>query len=102
MINPIITNNPSQIKALCQTHYVKGLYVFGSVVTNKFNEDSDIDFLVELKETAFSNYAANYFEMSEELEKITLRHVDLITVLMVKNEIVIKSINKNKEVVFVS
>lgn len=102
MLAPIITNNLPQIKALCKTHFVKELYVFGSAVTNNFNETSDVDFLVEFKETAFTNYATNYFDMIEALERITLRRVDLLTTGMVKNELFKKNININKEVVFVS
>lgn len=35
---------------------VKNLYLFGSIVRNQNNPDSDIDVLVELKEKTFDSY----------------------------------------------
>ena len=33
----------ADITKLCSTHKVKSLYAFGSVLTDKFNDNSDID-----------------------------------------------------------
>ena len=35
------------IIALCKRHKVKKLFAFGSVLTNRFNEQSDIDLVVD-------------------------------------------------------
>ena len=35
----------SEIKSLCHKHGVKSLYVFGSVLTPRFTDKSDVDFL---------------------------------------------------------
>ena len=35
------------IIALCKKHKVKKLFAFGSVLTNRFNDKSDIDLLEE-------------------------------------------------------
>ena len=61
MLAPIITNNINQIKTLCQEHKVKELYAFGSATTDKFNEESDVDLLVEFGEVSIEKYADNYF-----------------------------------------
>ena len=37
------------IDDLCRKHKVKSLYAFGSVVTGKFNPESDVDFIVDIK-----------------------------------------------------
>ena len=42
----IIERNIALLKKLCIEHKVSKLYVFGSVNTNKFNNESDIDFFV--------------------------------------------------------
>jgi len=42
----LIEKNMDKIKALCMTYNVKTLFAFGSVCTDKFNEQSDIDLLV--------------------------------------------------------
>ena len=33
---------------LCKVHHVKELYAFGSVITDNFRQQSDIDLLVEI------------------------------------------------------
>jgi predicted nucleotidyltransferase len=38
----------TQIKILCKENKVKDLFVFGSVLTADFNENSDIDFIVDI------------------------------------------------------
>ena len=42
-MNHLLEDNKLKIDALCQNHKVKTLYAFGSVLTPKFNENSDID-----------------------------------------------------------
>lgn len=51
------------VTALCKKHKVNSLYVFGSVVTNKFKDDSDIDLLVSF--LPFMDYADNYFDFED-------------------------------------
>ncbi|MBU0763422.1 MAG: nucleotidyltransferase domain-containing protein [Bacteroidetes bacterium] len=43
----LITNNLDQIIALCKKHRVKSLYIFGSILSERFNDQSDIDFVVD-------------------------------------------------------
>ena len=40
----LITDNLQKIIALCKKYKVKTLYVFGSILTSSFNEQSDVDF----------------------------------------------------------
>ena len=44
----LIQRNIAQIVALCEKHKVESLYVFGSVLTERFNDESDIDFVVKI------------------------------------------------------
>jgi len=48
MLQPSILALLPQIKELFQKHKIKNAYVFGSVLNERFNEKSDIDFLVNL------------------------------------------------------
>ena len=41
----ILIKYKQEICILCKQHKVKTLYVFGSVLTKKFNNKSDIDFI---------------------------------------------------------
>ena len=42
------------IAQLCEKYNVEKLYVFGSVLTEKFNENSDIDFIVNFHQVELS------------------------------------------------
>lgn len=44
---------------LCETHKVKSLYAFGSVLTEDFNKESDIDLIVDFSNIAVEDYADN-------------------------------------------
>ena len=60
--------NSDEILNLCEIHKVASLYVFGSVVSEKFNSKSDVDFLVNFKAVNFADYADNYFNFKFSLE----------------------------------
>ena len=49
--------NIGTIKDLCENHEVDRLYLFGSILSNKFNSKSDIDFLVKFKNIDLLQYA---------------------------------------------
>jgi uncharacterized protein len=68
------------IAAFCRKWQIRELSLFGSVLTNRFREDSDIDFLVTFEEPApdWGPWGSRWSEMKEELESIVGRKVDLV------------------------
>ena len=84
------------IDDLCRKHKVKSLYAFGSVVTGKFNPESDVDFIVDIKSTGPLEYAENYFDLKFELESLLQRPIDLLEQKGLKNRYLIQNINKHK------
>ena len=44
----LIEDNSQGIPAICEKHKVSRLFVFGSILTDRFNEDSDVDMVVDL------------------------------------------------------
>ena len=46
----IIEDKIDELKEICETFDVKTMYVFGSVCTEGFNENSDIDILISFKD----------------------------------------------------
>lgn len=81
-------------------HYVEHLYVFGSVLTNRFNRNSDIDMLVDFSGIDLVNYADNYFNLKFGLEEILKREVDLLEDKAIKNPFLRKSIDSSKQVIY--
>ncbi|MDR0830115.1 MAG: nucleotidyltransferase domain-containing protein [Prevotellaceae bacterium] len=92
----IIEKNIDELKELCVLHNVAMLFVFGSVLTRKFNKNSDVDFLVSFKKMDFGDYTDNYFELADKFEKLLNRKVDLVTDKSLKNPYFIESVNNNK------
>jgi predicted nucleotidyltransferase len=51
----IIDQNIDIIRRLCEQHYVSQLAVFGSILTDKFDKNSDIDLLVDFSNIDLEN-----------------------------------------------
>lgn len=82
---PIIEDNRDAIAALCRKHRVKALWVFGSAIGDAWKpETSDIDLLVDLGEYD-DQVHRRFFGLQHDLEALTGRPVDLITVNSVEN-----------------
>lgn len=61
------------------------------------NKDSDLDFLVEFsKDLDVLDYADNYFDFVEALEKLTGRKIDLLSVNALKNPVLKQEIYNTK------
>lgn len=91
----IIEKNIDKIRALCIKHKVNKLFVFGSVLTDKLNKSSDIDFIVEFSGVDLYNYADNYFDLKKSLENLLERQVDLLESKAIKNPFLKKSIDSS-------
>lgn len=88
------------ITKLCEIHKVKKLYAFGSVLTESFNIDSDIDLIVEFENIKLEEYADNYFDFKFSLQDILKRPIDLLEDQAIKNPYFRKSIDKKKQLVY--
>jgi predicted nucleotidyltransferase len=96
----LIDNNIESLKRLCNIYNVDKMYLFGSALTSNFNEKSDIDFLVKFKPIELSKYFENYIDFKENLQSLFGREVDLLEEQTLRNPILIKSINRSKELVY--
>jgi uncharacterized protein len=92
----LIQEHKDEIIDLCDKHHVQELYAFGSVLTDSFNKESDIDLLVRFSNVNLFDYFDNYMDFKESLEDIFDRTVDLVEVQTLKNPILKRSIDNNK------
>jgi len=74
----------SEISRICRKYGIKSLTAFGGVLSDEFNENSDIDFLLELDSAG--NGLVRYMNAKRELEKLFQRPVDLVMPKTIKNE----------------
>ena len=96
----IIERNIDELIDLCKQHKVKELYIFGSVLTAKFSDSSDIDFLVQFENVDLLEYADNYFDFKEKLEKLFGREIDLLENQAIHNPIFRKVLDREKRIVY--
>ena len=88
------------IVKLCQAHKVKNLYAFGSILTDHFNADSDIDLIVDFTPMDVEEYADNYFDFKFSLQDIFQRQVDLLEEKAIKNPYFLQNVNQTKQLVY--
>ncbi len=88
------------INKLCSTYKVKQLYAFGSVLTEKFNKDSDIDLIVDFEPIDIAQYADNYYDFKFSLEEVFQKPVDLLEEKAIKNPYFRQVVNKQRQLIY--
>ncbi|WP_192346623.1 nucleotidyltransferase family protein [Algoriphagus sp. Y33] len=81
----LIEKNREALNLLCKTHKVKQLFVFGSVMTTSFNDESDLDFLIDFDKLNIKDFATIFFEFKFALEDLFNRNIDLIEREAIRN-----------------
>lgn len=83
---------------ILRKHHVKDAYLFGSVLTERFNDESDVDLLVTYED--FSDdpveRGENMWDLQFALEDNLHRDVDLLNAANLKNPYFIKEVNETK------
>jgi hypothetical protein len=88
------------IAKLCETHKVKSLYAFGSILNDNFDSESDIDLIVDFTNMEVEDYADNYFDFKFSLQEIFKRPVDLLEEKAIKNPYLRQKVNQQAQLVF--
>lgn len=89
-----------KIITLCKQYKVHKLFVFGSILTNRFNEHSDVDFVVDFNKDEVDDYFNNYFDFKYALENFFGRKVDLLENQAITNPYLKKNIDATKALVY--
>lgn len=100
----LIEMNLDKIIALCKKYKVAKLWVFGSILTPRFNDRSDVDFSVNFDEETINaerlDWADIFFDFFHELESIIGRKVDLVCDDAVKNPVFRKELDRTKRLIY--
>jgi uncharacterized protein len=99
MVAPRFTNQDAEIVAFCRRWMVRELALFGSVLRDDFRPDSDVDVLVDFQPDAPWSYW-EWPQMTDELESIFGRRVDLIDAAGLKNPFRRKAIFETRRVMY--
>ena len=76
--------SPENLAKFCEENQIKELAVFGSILRDDFNEESDIDLLVSYQPTAKRGLIQK-IQMTETLKLLFKRDVDLISKKAIEN-----------------
>jgi predicted nucleotidyltransferase len=85
---------------LCETHKVKTLYAFGSVLNEKFNSDSDIDLIVDFANVPVEDYADNFFDLKFSRQEILKKPIDLLEENAIRNPYLKNALDNQKQLVY--
>ena len=98
-MSPKVKMDRGRVEAFCRKWKVKELSLFGSVVTEEFGPESDVDVLVDL-ERGHGLTLYDWLDMIDELREIFGREVDLVSKRGLKNPMRRSEILRTAEVVY--
>ena len=100
-MQPFIEAKQKELTSLCRRHHVRRLELFGSAASGNFEPTtSDLDFLVEFEELDPPAYADAYFGLQESLSALYQRPVDLVVPTAVRNPYFLRSIERNRALLY--
>lgn len=85
-----------EIKNLCKTNKVKSLFAFGSITRHDFNDNSDIDLVVDFNESDPFKYTDLYFNLKNKLENLLKRQIDLLEERAISNHLFRQQLDSTK------
>ena len=98
----LIELNIQKITELCRRFHVRKLWVFGSILTPRFNDDSDIDICVDFdrEKIQLFEYADNFFDFQFALEDLLRRKIDITEDNDVKNPYFRAELNETRQLIY--
>lgn len=96
----ILYQHIDQIRSLCEQNKVKYLFAFGSVTSDSFRPESDIDLVVEIDENDPVSYSDRYFNLKFQLEDMLKREIDLLEQRAIKNRFLKNEIDRTKVLIY--
>ncbi len=96
----LIEMNMDKIVALCRKYKVAKLWVFGSILSPRFNDNSDVDFSVEFQYDKIDDMFVVFFDFIDELQALPGRKVDLVDETALKNSYFRKELVSTKALIY--
>ncbi len=90
-----------ELSNLCNAYGVERLELFGSASRGDFDrKESDLDFLVDFRDSHPLGAFDRYFGLKEDLERLFQRPIDLIEVKAINNPYFRQAVEKDKVLVY--
>lgn len=102
VVNNFLTPHIEGLIKLCECHKLSQLWVFGSVLTELFTEDSDIDFLYEFEQGLTPDEELDHLlGFIESATEILNRRIDLVWVGGLRNPYFKEEVDQSKQLIYV-
>ncbi len=85
---------------LCEKYHVERLYAFGSVLTESFGPESDVDLIAAFDRPKVDDMFITFFDLKDSLEDLFQRPVDLLTDQPLRNPIFRRSVENTKRLIY--
>lgn len=98
----LIELNIQKIAELCKRFHVRKLWVFGSILTSRFSNKSDVDFCVDFDwdKIPLMESANNFFGLMYALEDLLKRKIDLTDDSVVTNPYFREELNETRRLIY--
>lgn len=103
MLHPIFQSHLPQVIKLFKDYRVKNAFAFGSVVSEKFDEKSDVDLLINFEDGIEPlEKGEMWWDLHDSLRKVFNREIDLVIEEGLKNPYFIEELNEKKQLIYAS
>lgn len=97
----LIELNLEKIFELCRKYKVKTLSVFGSILTDSFNDESDVDFSATFYPEEDPLIAGdNFINLYIDLEELMGRKIDLVSEDSIRNKYFREELEETKQLIY--
>lgn len=91
-----------KLAQIFKSHRVERAYLFGSTLTDNFNESSDVDFLIKFDETLVDPLEKGemWWNLHDSLRNLFNREIDIVTENSLKNPYFKEELDNTKLLVY--
>jgi predicted nucleotidyltransferase len=101
MLHPTFQIQLPLVAKLFKDHKIKSAYAFGSVVSNEFNDKSDIDLLINFQDDLEPLERGEiWWNLHDSLRNVFNREIDLVIESSLKNPYFIEELNEKKQLIY--
>ena len=98
----LIEINLTKIIEICRQVHVRRLWVFGSILTPMFNDDSDVDLCVDFDwdNIPLLESANNFFGFQDAMAGLLNRKIDIVDDSSIKNPYFRAEVNEKRKMIY--
>ena len=98
----LIEINLTKIIEICRQFHVRRLWVFGSILTPRFTDDSDVDLCVDFDwdNIPLLESANNFFGVQDAMAGLLNRKIDIVDDSSIKNPYFRAEVNEKRKMIY--